>query len=143
MVRPLLFQSNGGISSIRNGDNSSGSIIQLGKIRSCWLLEKPQSKLGHNCKEMIEDTRLYCFIIIPVDVIAETVDLYWQAFRTGLQLPDNQGHVVMNLGVLPEVIANIHSKCAYIRQMPLIDIGLMGFSTLALYDCNSTCFEWI
>jgi len=107
---------------------------QILKIRSCWILENSKFKLRDNSQDMVEDIRLDCFIIGSDLIIAEHINLDWQAIGRWFQMPHQEGHLLVNLRVVSKVSSHIGPEGADISQVPAINkFGL-------IHPCSEVMF---
>ena len=64
---------------------------------------------------MIEYIRLDCLIIGPGLIIAEDIDLDWEAMGGGLQVADQKGHGgLVNFGMVLQIGDNISPENTYV-----------------------------
>ena len=52
---------------------------------------------------MVEDIRLNVFVFRPLLHLAEDINLYGNAAFAGLQLPDQKGHILTDIGIILKV----------------------------------------
>ncbi len=73
------------------------------KIEAGRILENAQIELGESRQEVIEDVRLDVFVVRPDLIVRERVDFYGQSGGGRLPVTHEQGHPVVDLGVVTQV----------------------------------------
>lgn len=85
------------------------------------LLEHPQPEHRQDREQVIEDVGLNPFVDRPARIIRETVDLERNPGRAGLELPDEQRHILPDVNVVPQIFLDIGAEGSEIRDPPLVD----------------------
>ena len=67
---------------------------------------------------MVEDICLDRFIISPCLVLTEDINLHRQAFVSGLQVPDQEGHLIAYHRVVLQVFLQVFPKGSQIGNLP-------------------------
>ena len=80
---------------------------KLMEIAAGGVLEYTKVKFWQDGQGMVKDICLDRFIIGPGLVVAEDIDLHRQTFVCGLQVPDQEGHLLANHRVVLQVFFQV------------------------------------
>lgn len=94
---------------------------QLLEVGASWLLENLQVEERHHGEQVVEDIGLDVFVFDPGRIGSEYIYLERYALRPRLQLADQEGHLLVDVGVVTEVGFGIGAKGAQVGQAAAVD----------------------
>jgi hypothetical protein len=78
-------------------------------------------ELGEHGDQMVKNVCLDAFVVIPVGVVGEAIDLHGEALFGGLEVAHKEGHArMMDFGVGLEIGLAVGTECAQVREAAAI-----------------------
>src|SRR3546814_9062860 len=94
---------------------------ELPQVHAAQLLEQAQAEVRHDRQQMVEYVGLNGLIFRPGGGAGEAVDFDRQPARGGLELADQQRHVLPDAGMMLQIGLNIGAKRAKVGEFTPVD----------------------
>lgn len=107
-------------------------MFQFTHVRPARVLEDPQTELGKDRQQVVEDIRLNGLIACPGDGVGEAVEFQRQAICGWVHLPDQLGHLLVDTWVLTQVVLDVSAEGADVGDPPGICWLLAGLCQCAV-----------
>ena len=93
------------------------SVSQLEEITSRGILEYPQFEFWQNGQNMVKDIRLYGLVLRPGLIVTEDIDLHGHALFCGLQVPHQEGHVLMDFWMAVQIFFQVFPEGSQVGHL--------------------------
>ena len=103
------------------------------EIRTRRVLKDAKIECRYRGQKMIKNVCLYGLVSCPDLIVAEDIDFQRQAVVSGRQLPDQKGHLLMDLGMVMKIGLHIGTKGPDVGQLSSVhNAGLVHIMFLVV-----------